>query len=116
MLVHHPDSLAFLFEQNTWFHWVPTNGMKWPADLPLSWNGVSTGRWDGDTLIIETTRFNGYTSLDTTGHPHSKDLTLINTFTADRCRDDAAYGHGPRPEDVHAGLDERAHLEDQDLP
>ena len=86
VIVHHPDSLAFLFEQNTWFHWVPLNGMKWPADLPLSWNGVSTGRWDGDTLIIETTRFNGYTSLDTSGHPHSKELTLINTFT----RTDAA--------------------------
>ena len=24
VIVHHPDSLAFLFEQNTWFHWVPT--------------------------------------------------------------------------------------------
>ncbi len=80
-IMQNADALAFLFEQNTWFHWVPTNGMKWPADLPRSWNGVSTGRWDGDTLIIETTGFNGYTRLDTTGHPHSKEMTLINTFT-----------------------------------
>jgi hypothetical protein len=79
-IVHHPDALALLFEQGTWFHWVPTNGMKWPADLPLSWNGVSTGHWDGDTLIVETTGFNGYTSLDTTGHPHSKELQITNTF------------------------------------
>ena len=80
-IVQNDNSVALLFEQNTWFHWVPTNGMKWPADLPPSWNGVSTGRWDGDTLIIETSGFNGYTRLDTAGHPHSKQLKLINTFT-----------------------------------
>jgi len=80
-IVHHVDSLAFLFEQDTWFHWVPLRpDFKWPDDIPESWNGVSTGRWDGDTLIIETTKFNGYTRLDTAGHPHSRQLKLINTF------------------------------------
>jgi hypothetical protein len=80
-IIHNNDALAFLFEQNTWFHWVPTNGMKWPPDLPPSWNGVSTGRWEGDTLVIETTGFNGYTRLDTGGHPLSKELKMVNTFT-----------------------------------
>jgi len=80
-IIHNPNALAFLFEQNTWFHWVPLEaGFKWPADLPETWNGVSTGRWDGDTLIIETSGFNGYTKLDTAGHPHSKQLKLTNTF------------------------------------
>jgi hypothetical protein len=82
LIIHNNDALAFLFEQDTWFHWVPTMpSFKWPADLPPSWSGVSTGRWEGDTLSIETTGFNGYTKLDTTGHPHSNQLTLINTFT-----------------------------------
>jgi len=80
-IVHHVDSLAFLFEQDTWFHWVPLKpDFKWPADIPESWNGVSTGKWDGDTLIIETSGFNGYTRLDTAGHPHSRELKLTNTF------------------------------------
>jgi hypothetical protein len=80
-VIQHPDSLAFLFEQNTWFHWVPlTEGFKWNEELPETWNGVTTGRWDGDTLILTTSKFNGYTKLDTSGHPHSKQLTLINTF------------------------------------
>ncbi|HWG31679.1 MAG TPA: hypothetical protein VN676_14075 [Steroidobacteraceae bacterium] len=79
-IVQNDDAVALLFEQNTWFHWIPTNGMKWPADLPPSWNGVSTGHWEGDTLVIETSGFNGYTRLDTAGHPHSKQLELINTF------------------------------------
>jgi hypothetical protein len=80
-IVHTPDALALLFEQNTWFHWVPTvPTFKWPADLPLSWNGLSTGHWDQDTLIVETRGFNGYTRLDTMGHPHSKELVMTNTF------------------------------------
>jgi hypothetical protein len=81
-LLQNNDALALMFEQNTWFHWVPTKaGFKWPADLPETWNGVSMGRWDGDTLIIETKGFNGYTKLDTAGHPHSKQLVLTNTLT-----------------------------------
>ncbi|MBI2149364.1 MAG: hypothetical protein HYU27_02010 [Acidobacteria bacterium] len=81
-IIHHVDALAFLFEQNTWFHWVPTDpNFKWPVDLPPNWTGVSVGRWDGDTLVIETTGFNGYTRLDTNGHPHSSEVKMINTFT-----------------------------------
>ena len=81
-IIHSNDALAFLFEQNTWFHWVPLDpNFKWPADLPRSWTGVSTAHWDGDTLVLETTGFNGYTKLDTNGHPHSKDVKMINTFT-----------------------------------
>ena len=80
-VIHHPDALAFLFEQNTWHHWVPLReDFKWPADIPEAWNGYSKGRWDGDTLIVETTNFNGYTKLDTAGHPHSRQLKLTNTF------------------------------------
>jgi hypothetical protein len=79
-LLQTPQALAMMFEQNTWFHWVPTAGQKWPQDMPASWTGVSTGRWDGDTLIVETTGFNGYTRLDTAGHPHSRQLKLTNTF------------------------------------
>lgn len=80
-IIQNNAAIAFLFEQSTWFHWVPTTpDFKWPADLPSSWNGVSTGHWDGDTLIVETTGFNGYTNLDTTGHPHSKEMKLVNTF------------------------------------
>jgi hypothetical protein len=80
-IIQHADAVAFLFEQNTWFHWVPTNGQKWPVDLPPTWNGHSTGHWEGDTLVVETTGFNGYTRLDTAGHPHSRQLTLVNRFT-----------------------------------
>ena len=80
-ILQHPDAVAFLWEQNTWHTWVPTKAsFKWPDDLPESWNGKSVGRWDGDTLVVETTNFNGYTKLDTNGHPHSKQLKMTQTF------------------------------------
>jgi hypothetical protein len=79
-IIQNNDSISLMFEQNTWFVWVPTNGVKWPENYPEAWNGLSTGHWDGDTLVIETDRFNGYTRLDTAGHPHSKELKIITTL------------------------------------
>jgi len=98
--VHHVDALAMLWEQNTWFTFVPIepNGVKWPADLPEAWNGISTARWDGDTLVIETKKFNGYSKLDTSGHPHSTDLVLTNTFlrTGGRTMQHTVTVHDPK--------------------
>jgi hypothetical protein len=45
-----------------------------------SFNGESIGHWDGDTLVIVTKGFNGYTRLDTNGHPHSHEMVMTNTF------------------------------------
>jgi hypothetical protein len=70
--------VAFLFEQNTWFHVVRLNGKHPdPADLNPTWFGDSVGKWDGDTLVIDTIGFNGKTRLDTVGHPHSDALHVI---------------------------------------
>jgi hypothetical protein len=80
-IIQNNDAIAFLFEQNTWHTWIPTSPtFKWPSDLPATWNGTSVGHWDGDTLVIETSGFNGYTRLDTQGHPHSKELKITTTL------------------------------------
>jgi hypothetical protein len=73
--------VAFLFEINTWHHVIPITSEfpKAMADNP-TWFGHSIGRWDGDTLVVETRGFNGYTRLDTVGHPHSDALHLTQTF------------------------------------
>ena len=99
-IIQHPDAIAFLWEQNTWHTWVPTNpSFKWPDDLPESWTGKSVGRWDGDTLVVETTNFNGYTKLDTNGHPHSKQLKMTQTFLR---TDDRTIQHTVTIEDPRA--------------
>ena len=72
--------IAFLFEQNTWFHVVPFRTEHTPDPNP-TWFGDSIAKWDGDTLVIDTVDFNGYTRLDTRGNPHSDKLHLVQTFT-----------------------------------
>jgi hypothetical protein len=36
---------------------VPTDGRKLPDALVPQWNGTSVGRWEGDTLVVETAGF-----------------------------------------------------------
>jgi hypothetical protein len=71
--------ISLLFEQNSWFHIVNMN-REHPKNADPTWFGNSVGRWDGDTLVIDTTGFNGNTRLDTIGHPHSDGLHMIQTL------------------------------------
>jgi hypothetical protein len=80
-IVHDNDYVVFLFEQNTMFHLVPTDGRAFNKELPPSWYGESIGRWDGDTLVIETRNMNGFAKIDTIGHPLSDQATLTQTYT-----------------------------------
>lgn len=79
-IVQNDKYVALLFEQNTWFHVIPIDGRAHPKDPHPTWFGHSVGRWDKDTLVVDTIGFNGYTRLDTIGHPHSDALRLTQTF------------------------------------
>ena len=68
----------------------------------------SVGRWDGDTLVIETRGFNGWTRLDTIGHPHSDQLHLTQTFRRMDADHIAYTRHGRRSDHLHAAVEERA--------
>ena len=71
--------VAILFEQSTWFHVVPFKAAHSKEPNP-TWFGESIAKWDGDTLVIDTVGFNGFTRLDTVGHPHSDKLHLVQTL------------------------------------
>jgi hypothetical protein len=79
-IIQDNDYVVFLFEQNSMFHIVPIDGRSFTDGLPPSWFGESIGRWDGDTLIIETRNMNGYPKIDTIGHPLSKQAKITQTF------------------------------------
>jgi hypothetical protein len=78
-IVQSSKYVALLFEQSTWFHVVPVDGRGHRKQDP-TWFGDSVGHWEGDTLVIDTTNFNGHTRMDTIGHPHSDQLHLTQRF------------------------------------
>jgi hypothetical protein len=75
-----PTHFSFLYEQNSWFKVLPIDG-RVPVKKVPTWFGDSVGHWEGDTLVIVTTNFNGKTRLDTVGHPHSDQLKLTERMT-----------------------------------
>lgn len=81
-IMQNDKYLSLMFEVNSWFHVVPLDGRDHLKgdQLNPTWFGNSIGRWDGDMLVIDTIGFNGYTRLDTNGHPHSDQLHLIQTL------------------------------------
>jgi hypothetical protein len=56
-----------------------TNHVEAPAD---SWMGWSNGRWDGESLVIDTKGFNGLTWFDRSGNFHSDALHVVERITA----------------------------------
>jgi hypothetical protein len=78
-IVQTNTHVAFLFEMGNWFHVVPFKNAH-SADPNPSWFGDSIAKWDGDTLVVDTIGFNGWTRLDTRGHPHSEKLHVVQTF------------------------------------
>jgi hypothetical protein len=80
-IMQDKSNFAELFEQNTWFHLVPIDGRGHIKNAAPTWFGDSVGKWEGDTLVIETVNFNGRTRLDTNGHPHSDQIVLTERWT-----------------------------------
>ena len=79
-IMQNSKYVAFLFEQNTWFHVAYLDGRDHPKNLEPTWFGNSIGRWDGDMLVVDTVGFNGRTRLDTLGHPHSDQMHVVQRF------------------------------------
>jgi hypothetical protein len=56
------------------------DGRKLPKDPDPTWMGYSSGRWEGETLVVETTGFNGRGVLDAFGHPRSESMHITEHF------------------------------------
>ena len=88
-ILRTPGETAILYETlvGMLFRQVFTDGRALPASPEPSWMGYSVGRWDGDTLVVESIGFNDRTWLDTSGHPHTEALRMTERY---RRRD---FGH-----------------------
>ena len=66
---------------------IYTDGRKLPVDPEPLWYGYSVGKWEGDTLVVDTAGFNDKSWLDSMGHPHSEAMRVTERY---RRRD---FGH-----------------------
>jgi hypothetical protein len=60
---------------------VYLDGRPHPKDLKPSWYGHSIGKWEGDTLVVDTVGFNERFWLTREGVPHTSQLHLIEKFS-----------------------------------
>jgi len=69
--VHTPKLLVLLYEVNAMYRQIFIDGRPLPADMTPGWNGYSTARWDGDTLVVQTAGFRDNLWIDMKGSPLS---------------------------------------------
>ncbi len=79
-IVQAPGRVYILYESNHQVRRIYTDGREVPEGWPPSFMGYSIGRWDGDTLVVETEALLGLKDrawIDTLGHPHTDALRVV---------------------------------------
>ena len=80
-IVQHPEFIAVLNEDMT-HRQIYMDGRSLEAETLLpSWMGYSVGRWQGDTLVVESNGFNDKTWLTQKGIPHTDQLHTTERYT-----------------------------------
>jgi len=79
-IVQNTDVFELIFEYGHYTRLIYLNGFPHHEDIPF-WMGDSRGRWDGDTLVVDTRNFNGMTWFDKAGNFHSDAMRLLERFT-----------------------------------
>lgn len=79
-IVQTSAEILMLYEVETIFRQIFTDGRKFPDDPSPVWLGYSVGKWDGDTLVVDTMGFNDLSWLDARGHGHSEDMRVEERF------------------------------------
>jgi hypothetical protein len=79
-IVQSTGFIVILYEAYNLWRQVFLDGREPVRDPNPSWLGYSVGRWEGDTLVVETTGFNGKTWLDQQGKPTTEALRVTERF------------------------------------
>ena len=86
-IVQSPGLTIILYEQNTRYRQIFTDGRPHPPVSSPAWLGYSIGKWEGDWFVVDTRGFNDKSWIDDSGRPHTEALHTIERF---RRRD---FGH-----------------------
>jgi hypothetical protein len=82
-IVQTAREVVFLYEDvsGPFFRIVPLDGRSHRADTSESYLGDAVGRWEGDTLVVETGNFNEESWLTDNGAFHTTDLRVVERLT-----------------------------------
>jgi hypothetical protein len=78
-IIQSTDHIMMAFEFAGALRTVYMKKTEAPAD---SWMGWSNGRWEGETLVVDTTDFNDLSWFDRSGNFHSEKLHVVERITA----------------------------------
>lgn len=78
-IVQNPDVIAVLNSDMT-YRQIFMDGRELEQDPFTTWTGYSVGRWDGDTLIVESNGYNDQTWLHREGLPHTDALRITERY------------------------------------
>ena len=79
-IIQTPGMTVMLYERDTTYRQIYTDGRKLPDDPEPSWLGYSIGQWEGDTFVVSSIGFNDRGWLDARGHTHTESLHLTERF------------------------------------
>ena len=78
-ILQTPREIAILNEDLT-YRQIFMDGRPLEKDPNPTWMGYSVGRWEGDTLVVESGGYNDKTWLDHSGHPHTDKLHVTERY------------------------------------
>ena len=77
--IQTPTTIAILNDRLT-YRVIHMDGRELEADPPPSWMGYSVGRWDGDTLVVDSAGFNDKTWASRYGVSHTEALRITERY------------------------------------
>jgi len=76
-LVQAPGYVVMMLNWGHFHRRIPLDDRPRPGASAQFWMGIARGRWDGDTLVVESTNFNGKMWLDSVGNFASEHVRVI---------------------------------------
>jgi len=79
-MVQTPGELLVIGESPDPPRQIYIDGRGLPKDPDPTWMGYSAGKWEGDTLVVQTTGFKEESWIDNVGHPRSEKMLITERF------------------------------------
>jgi hypothetical protein len=79
-LIQTPRQIVMIGETPDPPRQIYLDGRALPKDPDPTWLGFSVGKWEGDTLVVQTTGFKEEGWLDNSGHPRSESMLITERY------------------------------------